>query len=53
MTVYCCRCSREAEAPIPVGHVERASGPSVTVYACPDCAPQVAPGPLWDELPLR
>ncbi|WP_167350592.1 hypothetical protein [Streptomyces yangpuensis] len=36
-------------APVAVRHIERASGPGVTVYACPDCAPLLTPGPLPAE----
>ena len=38
-TAVCCRCERDTVAPVPVRYVERASGPGVTVYACPDRAP--------------
>ncbi|WP_190233269.1 MULTISPECIES: hypothetical protein [Streptomyces] len=51
----CCRCERLTLAPVAVRYVERASGPSVTLYACPDCAPRLIPGPLPGEAaaPLR
>ncbi len=45
----CCRCERMTVAPVAVRHIERASGPGVTVYACPDCAPLLTPGPLPAE----
>ncbi|AJC60162.1 hypothetical protein [Streptomyces sp. 769] len=41
----CCRCGRPTLAPVAVRYVERASGPGVTVYACPDCAPRLTLGP--------
>lgn len=50
----CCRCGRETAAPVGVRYIERASGPGVTLYACPDCAPHLTPGPLPAEsAPLR
>lgn len=45
----CCRCKRLTFAPVAVRYVERVSGPGRTLYACPDCAPHLAPGPLPAE----
>ncbi|MEV0438964.1 hypothetical protein AB0I84_09430 [Streptomyces spectabilis] len=45
----CCRCKRLTAAPVPVRYIERASGPGWTLYACPDCAPHLTPGPLPAE----
>ncbi|MEV0444554.1 hypothetical protein AB0I84_14320 [Streptomyces spectabilis] len=45
----CCRCGRATLAPVEVRYIERASGPGVTLYACPDCAPRLMPGPLPAE----
>jgi hypothetical protein len=45
----CCRCERLALAPVAVRYVERVSGPGRTLYACPDCAPLLTPGPLPAE----
>jgi len=45
----CCRCKRLTFAPVAVRYVERVSGPGWTLYACPDCAPHLAPGPLPAE----
>ncbi|WP_431044433.1 hypothetical protein ACQUSR_22660 [Streptomyces sp. P1-3] len=47
--VACCRCERMTVAPVAVRYVERASGSGVTLYACPDCAPHLTPGPLPAE----
>lgn len=44
-------CERETVAPVAVRYIERESGPGVTLYACPDCAPHLAPGPLPAEAP--
>ncbi|MBT2489993.1 hypothetical protein J7E96_16005 [Streptomyces sp. ISL-96] len=46
--VYC-RCERLTLAPVAVRYIEPASGPGVTLYACPDCAPRLTPGPLPAE----
>lgn len=51
MTAVCVLCKRETVAAVAVRHIERASGPGVTVYACPDCAPHVETAPLPGELP--
>lgn len=48
----CCRCERMTAAPVEVHHIERTSGPGVTVYACPDCAPLLTRGPLPAETAL-
>jgi hypothetical protein len=45
----CCRCERETAAPVAVRYIEQASDPGVTLYACPDCAPHLVPGPLPGE----
>ncbi len=51
----CWKCGRLTLAPVAVRYVERASGPGVTLYACPDCAPRLTPGPLPAEMipPVR
>jgi len=51
MTAVCLLCTRETVAPVAVGYIERASGPGVTIYACPDHAPDFIPGPLPAEMP--
>lgn len=45
----CCRCERITVTPVAVRHIERTSGPGVTLYACPDCAPHITPRPLPAE----
>lgn len=45
----CCHCERETTAPVPVRYIESPSGPGRTLYACPDCAPKLTPGPLPGE----
>ena len=49
-TAFCCQCARRTRAPIQVRYIERPSGPGVAVYACPECAPHLSPGPSPDEL---
>ncbi|MBB5934604.1 hypothetical protein [Streptomyces zagrosensis] len=45
----CLRCKRLTYAPIEVRYTERASGPGVALYACPDCAPRYVPSPSPDD----
>lgn len=52
MIAVCVLCERETFAPVAVRYIERASGPGETLYACPDCAPHLAPGPLPAETAL-
>lgn len=47
---HCCRCERWTGTPVEVRYIERASGPGVTLYACPDHAQDLIPGPLPGEL---
>lgn len=50
----CCRCRRATEAAVPVRDIPRPSGPGFTLYACPDCAHLIPPGPVTnDELSTR
>lgn len=50
MTAFrCCRCHQPTGAPIAMRHIERPSGAGFTLYACPDCALHVPPGPLPAE----
>ncbi|AVH99604.1 hypothetical protein C5L38_13055 [Streptomyces sp. WAC00288] len=46
----CCRCGRRTDVPVEVGYHERQSGPGVAVYACPEHAVVVVPGPVPGEL---
>lgn len=47
----CVRCKRWTYAPVPVRYIERASGPGVTLYACPSHAVALGAGPTHaDEL---
>ncbi|MEU5161317.1 hypothetical protein AB0G74_17145 [Streptomyces sp. NPDC020875] len=54
-TAICCRCGRPTYAPVAVRYVGpgdgRAAAQGTTVYACPLCAPILAPGPIPDEMP--
>ncbi|MGW6458975.1 hypothetical protein ACWF94_24165 [Streptomyces sp. NPDC055078] len=47
---YCCVCKKWTSAPMPVRHIERASGPPVTLYACPRHVVGLAPAPVAGEL---
>lgn len=49
----CCRCRHWTFAPVPVRYIERASGPGVTLYACPRHAVAFTPGPIPGELDSR
>lgn len=46
----CVRCHRNTTAPIAVRWIESTSGPGTTLWACPDHAPELTPGPMPDEL---
>ncbi|MET9148331.1 hypothetical protein [Streptomyces sp. NPDC004042] len=47
----CVRCRTWTYAPVPVRHIERQSGPGVTLYACPTHAVDLWAGPTpGDEL---
>ncbi|MFM9445035.1 hypothetical protein [Streptomyces acidiscabies] len=46
----CCHCERWSAAAIPCRYIERASGPGVTLYACPDCVLIVGVGPVADDV---
>ncbi|MDT0346741.1 hypothetical protein [Streptomyces litchfieldiae] len=49
-TAICCRCKRETRAPVEVRRIKQASDPEVTLYACPDCAPNLNHGPHPHDL---
>ncbi|WP_266682501.1 hypothetical protein [Streptomyces sp. NBC_00847] len=49
-SALCCHCTRWTTAPVEVRHIERTSGPGVTLYVCPEHAPDMMPGPLAGEL---
>jgi len=46
----CCRCERWTGAAVACRFIERASGPGVTLYACPDCVLTVGVGPTTDDV---
>ncbi|MGW6458046.1 hypothetical protein ACWF94_19395 [Streptomyces sp. NPDC055078] len=46
----CCVCKRWTPVPMPVRHIERASGPPVTLYACPQHVVGLTPAPVPGEL---
>ncbi|MGW4205203.1 hypothetical protein [Streptomyces sp. NPDC004726] len=48
-SALCCLCGRYTTAPVVVRYVERSSGPGLIVYACPEDAMALAPGPGPDE----
>ncbi|MGV9313820.1 hypothetical protein ACWDR0_16765 [Streptomyces sp. NPDC003691] len=51
-TAPCAHCGRTTAAPITVGVTERASGPPLVQYACPEDATRYGAGPSPDdELP--
>lgn len=53
MSATCCRCGRITAAAVPVRDIVSPSGQALTLYACPDCAPHIASGPLAADLPPR
>ncbi|HEY8977995.1 MAG TPA: hypothetical protein VIU15_00240 [Streptomyces sp.] len=46
----CCHCGRWSSAAIACRHIERASGPGFTLYACPDCVVIVGVGAVADDV---
>ncbi|GHD83188.1 hypothetical protein GCM10010336_74050 [Streptomyces goshikiensis] len=46
---HCVRCKRWTCAPVPVRYIERASGPGVTLYACPSHAVAFGAGPTPED----
>lgn len=47
---HCCRCGRWSPGAVAVRYIERASGPGVTLYACPEHAAELGAGPTLGEL---
>ncbi|AZK94811.1 MULTISPECIES: hypothetical protein [Streptomyces] len=45
LTAPCCLCGRPTTAPVEVRHIP----PDTTLYACPEHATTVAPGPVAHE----
>ncbi|AZK94624.1 MULTISPECIES: hypothetical protein [Streptomyces] len=48
-TPPCVRCGRATAAPVVVGVTERASGPPMVQYACPQDATRYGAGPSPDD----
>ncbi len=46
----CCRCQQWTYAAVQVRYVERASGPGVTLYACPSHAVAFGAGPTPEDV---
>lgn len=46
----CVRCHEWTYAPVPVGYIERPSGPGWTQYACPTDAVSFGAGPTPEDL---
>lgn len=46
----CVTCHTLTNAPVAVRWIQSTSGPGTTLYACPDHAAELAPGPLPGEL---
>ncbi|WP_405817283.1 hypothetical protein OG241_22420 [Streptomyces sp. NBC_01390] len=46
----CCHCGRWSVAAVACRHIERVSGPGVTLYACPECLPVVGVGPTGNDV---
>lgn len=45
----CCRCKHWTNAPVEVRYIERASGPGVTLYACPSHVVGLYIGPTPED----
>ncbi|AZK98747.1 hypothetical protein B7R87_31625 [Streptomyces tsukubensis] len=50
LIAFCRVCGRVTTAPVEVGYVERASGPGLVMYVCPEHATTLTPGPVPGEL---
>lgn len=46
----CVRCEALTSAPVPVRWIESGCGPGTTLWACPQHATELAPGPMPGEL---
>ncbi|MCX4806480.1 hypothetical protein OG594_33495 [Streptomyces sp. NBC_01214] len=46
----CIVCHETTTAPVRVQYIESTSGPGTTLWACPEDAPSVTPGPMPGEL---
>ncbi|MFF2788661.1 hypothetical protein ACFVT6_18125 [Streptomyces sp. NPDC058049] len=46
----CVKCHCLTATPVAVRHIESTSGPGTTLWACPEHAASVAPGPMPGEL---
>lgn len=46
----CIACKTLTTVPVPVRYIESTSGPGTTLWACPEHAESVAPGPMPGEL---
>ncbi|WP_445269076.1 hypothetical protein [Streptomyces sp. DSM 41634] len=46
----CITCKQVTTAPVAVREIHSTSGPGTTLYACPEHAESVAPGPMPGEL---
>ncbi|MEO3976416.1 hypothetical protein [Streptomyces sp. CAU 1734] len=44
-SAVCVHCGQKSSGAVVVGHVDRPSGPPVTLYACPDDAVRYDAGP--------
>ncbi|MFF0446200.1 hypothetical protein ACFYT4_07265 [Streptomyces sp. NPDC004609] len=51
-TAICCRCGRATTAPVEIRYIERSNAPGLTLYACPEDAIALQPGPGHDELAM-
>lgn len=46
----CVKCRRLTTAPVPVRYIESTSGPGTALWACPEHAEGLTPGPMPGEL---
>ncbi|TGB00575.1 hypothetical protein [Streptomyces sp. MZ04] len=45
----CIKCTKNTSAPVAVRWIHSTSGPGATLYACPECAPELGAGPTPDD----
>ncbi|MEU2825899.1 hypothetical protein ABZ763_27460 [Streptomyces bacillaris] len=49
----CVVCKTNTKAPVPVRDIPSTSGPGTTLYACPEHAAALPPGPIAGELDVH
>ncbi|WP_327385699.1 hypothetical protein [Streptomyces sp. NBC_01207] len=47
---FCIVCHKTTTVPVPVREIHSSSGPGATLWACPEHAEELTPGPMSGEL---